>query len=372
MSGIVKSIFGYQDAPAPDPAIGKAAEANAAISGRMQDLAEKQYADQSATTSEFLPLLKDQISKANAAQALSTQQSAQQWGDYMKTWQPGEQQLASRTLDLASPGRVDQAGARAAADATTQFDRARGDTTAQLNASGASPEKIAALEAAGRLNEAKGVAGATSAARTAQEGQGIALLDNAARFGRNMTSTGIASATLAGQQGNGVAGGVGAVQNAIAAPAQAAAPLLSGAVGANNSAGSLFNTSWNQASASAQQNNALTGDIIGAGAKIAGMFLSSAKKKHMGPKVKGAVAAVEKSPAKHWSYRPGLGDGSTKPRMGPTAESLHKAAPSVSDGKQVDGIALHGLHHAAIGELAARVKKLEGSKQGLSAARKGD
>ena len=92
-----------------------------------------------------------------------------------------------------------------------------------------------------------------------------------------------------------------------------------------------------------------------------GLFGSSTKLKHMGKKIDGKAAsdAVSKSPAKEWSYKPGLGDGNTKKRMGPTAESLHKVAPSVSDGTKVDGIAMLGLHHASIGNHADRLKKLE-------------
>ena len=115
--------------------------------------------------------------------------------------------------------------------------------------------------------------------------------------------------------------------------------------------------------------------FLGAGLGAAGqaggfgmLFGSSEKTKHMGGKVEGASDAVESSGAKHWKYRKGLGDGSQKPRMGPTAESLRDATGGVvSDGEKVDGIAMLGLHHAAIGEQGNRLKRIE-KKLGLSDA----
>ena len=55
----------------------------------------------------------------------------------------------------------------------------------------------------------------------------------------------------------------------------------------------------------------------------------------------------------------GLGDGSRAQRMGPMAEDLKREAPGVSDGKTVDPISQLGLHHAAIGNLNKRIRKLE-------------
>lgn len=358
--GFVKDLLGFEDAPPPDPLIGQAAKSNAEIAGRMQTLAEKQYADQAAALEEYKPLLKEAIAKSTIAQDKATTQSDSAWADYQTTWKPVEQQLAAKSLAYSDPGRVAQEGQRAGGIAQTQLDRAQRETEMSLAQAGASPEKTAALLAAGRVSGAKSIGAAEYQGRSDAEAKGMAYLDNAAKFGRNMTSTGIETARLAGQTGQQVQSGVGGLQSAIAAPAQSAAPLLAGAVSANNSAGSLANTSWNQANAGAQSSNAFIGDLIGAGAKVAGMaFGSSEKTKDMGPEVDGASEAVAKSPSKKWRYKAGEGDGSTKPRMGPTAESLAAAAPEVSDGKQVDGIAMLGLHHAAIGDQHKRLKQLE-------------
>lgn len=375
------------DAPDPDPAIGEAAKANSAIAGRMQDLAERTYDDQQAILREFMPVLRDAITKSAAASDLSTSRSNDAWADYNATWKPVEQKLAAESLAAGSPGRLEQEAQRAGGMAKSQLDQALTENERQLQMAGASPEKIAALQASARVAGAKGIAGAEYAGRKAQESTSMAYLDNAARFGRNMTSTGLETARLAGAQTGQAQGGVGGLQSAVAAPAASAGGLLGGAVGANNAAGSLYLQQYNAKAQADAADNGIFGDILGAGAgllgmsksssgmglgSIAGFFSSSEKLKDMGDEVTGdeASAAVERSPSKRWAYKPGLGDGSTKQRMGPTAESLAAVAPEVSDGTQVDGIAMLGLHHAAIGGQHARLARIE-KRLGLADARRG-
>ena len=197
----------------------------------------------------------------------------------------------------------------------------------------------------------------------------MAYLDNAAKFGRGMPSTGLAAAGLAGSQGQQAQQGYTGLVNATSAPAASANPLFSSAVGSNNSAGSLYG---NAAQINNQQNlqnyNATMGTIAG----LNQWYQSSKKTKKVHGKVKGAAAAVEKSGASRWSYKEGMGDGNTKERMGPMAEDLSRVAPSVSNGKVVDAIAMSGLHHAAIGEntraLREQNKRLKRIEKNLSLA----
>jgi hypothetical protein len=370
-------------------AAGTAADRQAAIAGRAQDLAETQYADQRAITAEYSPLYRQMIQQQIDASNTSTQRSNDAWADYNSTWRPVEQRLASDALAFASPGRQQQAAERASGDVATQFDQARAETTRSLQQSGADPSTIAALTSAGRLEEAKAKGGAADTARRATETQGMALLDNAARFGRNMPSTGLAAATLAGQQGQQGLSTVGGLQSLTAAPGAAAAPLLNTAIGANGSAGGLFlNSGQLGLNSGIAQSNALIGGM-GAGLQVFGMsgggtgtsgawngtnFSSSKKLKDIGGEIDGdeALDMAERSPSLAWAYKPGAGDGNTKHRMGPTAESLRDATGGVvSDGETVDGIAMLGLHHAAHGAASKRLKRIE-KKLGLADARKKD
>ena len=415
------------DAPAVDPMVGEAAKANAEIAGRMADLATAQYTDQKALLAEYSPLLKSLIQSNVDAQNKSTELSDSQWKSYTDTWQPIEQELAKQSLSWATPGRAQQEADRAASTTATQVDRATADGSRTLQAAGASPEKVAAMQAAAGLSGAKAIAGAASGAYRDTEKAGLAYLDNAARFGRNMTSTGIATAQLAGQQGQAASSGVYGLQSATALPAASSGSLFSQAVGANSAAGQLGLANYNAQLQASQANNGLFGDILGAGAGLLGAtktasgasglaalgsIFSSEKMKHMGKKIDGdkaeeaverssadnaaeeraegkaghnareeaselraadnrAEEAIEAAPSKEWAYKPGLGDGNTKQRMGPTAESLRDATGGVvSDGTKVDMIALAGLHHAAIGNQSKRLKRIE-KRLGLRDARKG-
>ena len=234
--------------------------------------------------------------------------------------------------------------------------------------SGARPEKIAALDAASRLDEAKAVGGAQYQARSDTASKAMSYLDNAARFGRNMPSTGIATASLADSQGAQAQSGYGALTSAAAAPAQAASPLFNSAVSSNSSAGSLFGNAAGLDYTGSLMNSNYTLGALGGAAKLYGMqnpygIGSSKKIKHRGGKADGRAAskAIEATPAENWRYRKGQGDGNPKARIGPMAEDLAKVAPQVSDGKTVDGISLMGLHHSAIGNHAQRLKRIEHS-----------
>lgn len=362
LGGLVNSIVNKPKAP-DTSGLNAAATANANIAGRQQDLAEKTYADSQALFNEFKPFLVQQMQTSASEQQKSIQRSDDQWNSYLTTYRPIEQQMAEKSLNWASEPRMRAEAERAGAEVQGQFDRARTTTSRNLTMAGASPEKIAALEAAGRLEEAKAVGGAQGETRRAVEKEGMAYLDNVARFGRGMPSTGLAAAGLAGSQGAQATGGYGTLANAQVQPAASANPLFNSAVSANNSSGSLFDRlSGTQADANLQSYNQTMGTLAGLNQWAnsgSSWFTSSKKTKHVGGDVKGAADKVEKSGAKHWSYKDGEGDGNTKARIGPMAEDLAAVAPEVSDGKRVDAISLAGLHHAAIGELTREVKALK-------------
>lgn len=267
------AILGGILAPdAPDTSgMNRAAENNSAISGRMQDLAEKQYADQKALLEEFKPMLKQQVETALAAEGKSTQRSDDAWNDYNATWKPVEQKLAKESVAWGSTGRVEQNAQRAAGEVADQFDSARTQNREAMLRSGLDPAAIASLEASGRLEEAKAKGGAADSARRDTELQGLSLLENAARFGRNMPSTGLETARLAGAQSQQAQGGYGTLQSATGAPAASAAPLFAGAVSANNSAGNLFGDAAQlDFRGSLAKNQSVFGGMT-AGARLAGM-----------------------------------------------------------------------------------------------------
>lgn len=336
---------------------------NGAIADRQQTLAEKQYADQMAIFEQFRPMLVQQMQGSLTDQNLSRDRSSQQWDDYMKTWRPVEQSLADKSLNWATPGRMQSAADEASSAVAGQQDANRTAGTADMIRAGLDPSSIAALNASGRVGEAKDRAGAATNARRTVETQGMGYLEAAARFGRNTPTTGLAAAQLGGQQGQQVQQGYTGLVNASGTPAAAANPLFTSAVNTGNNAAQLFQNSANLQQQNQQQQYNWGMNTIGGLNQWAGNrggFTGSSKKtKDRKGKVDGkdAADAVEKSGAENWSYKPGLGDGDTKDRMGPMAEDLQRVAPTVSDGKRIDNIAFAGLHHASIGHLNKTVKQ---------------
>ena len=271
LGGLAMSVINKPDAP-DTSGINAAAQSNAAIADRQQTLAEKQYADQMALFNEWKPMLTQQLQSSITAQQASTARSDQQWADYLATWQPVEKQLATQSLNYATPGRQEQAASEAASGVAGQYDAARASSREDMIRAGLDPTSIATMEASGRLNEAKDKAGAANSARRTVESQGLAYLDNAARFGRNMTSTGLAAAGLAGQQGGQVQSGYSSLVNATGAPAASASPLFQSAVSANNSSGSLYgNAAGLDAEGSINNSNYWLGTLGGIG-KLYGMY----------------------------------------------------------------------------------------------------
>jgi hypothetical protein len=159
---------------------------------------------------------------------------------------------------------------RAAGDTATQYDRAQAENERRLTMSGASPEKIAALQAAGGLNAAKAIGGASAQARRDTEKTGMSMLGQAVGQGNTVAQQANTLASLASQQGSAAQGGLSSAISLNAMPAQLQAGLLSGAASTNNAAtNSLLQQQQMQANAT-NARNAILGDILGAGATLIG------------------------------------------------------------------------------------------------------
>lgn len=264
------------------------------------------------------------------------------WNQYLTTFRPLENKFAQTALNYDTATRRETAANDATGQVASEYDQQRQQAQREMTAAGVDPSTMYALNHSSRIVQAKDQAQAANKARNDVEMQGLSLVKSAADFGRGISTT----ATQQQQVGQNGA-------NAATANATGMA--------------NIQNQNTANANQATRDRNQLYGNLFNAIGTGVGMWASSEKKKHMGGKVDGlsAARAIEKSPAKHWRYRDGEGDGNTKARMGPTAEALHKVAPAVSDGKKVDGIAMMGLQHAAIGEISKRMAKIE-KRLGLS------
>lgn len=242
------------------------------VAGKQLALADQNMLKQLALFDEVKPLLQQQIQRATEGSALSTQRSNDLWAEYKTTWEPLGKTLAQKSLDWASPARMEQEAARAAGDTKSQYDDAMAESRRSLEMSGAGQEKIAALEADARLKAAKAIGGASSAARRETESKGMTYLDNATRLGLNIPQLGNQTAQLGLSQAQQAQSGIGALTAATSLPYSSTAQLLQGA-----------NQSYGTASGQALAGGALTlnneaqknagyGDALQAGAKIIGLF----------------------------------------------------------------------------------------------------
>ena len=286
-------------------------------------------------------------------QALASQRGKDLWADYTTIFKPAQQKFVDTAMNFDTAPRRESAAQDASGRVAASYDEQRMSAQREMERAGVDPSTIYALGVSSRLNQAKDEAAAENNARTDVEKTGLNLLKGVVDQGNQVVNQST-------QQSNIV-------------------------TGTGNSASGILNSQANAQNQNTQNRNGMISDLLTTGAMVYGMtdkpktttpdpndVTSSKKSKDRGGKVDGlaAVKAVEKSPAEHWRYKPGQGDGSTQQRMGPMAEDLKKAAPQVSDGKKVDMIALVGLQHAAIGGLSKRLAGIEKKLGGLSDARR--
>lgn len=272
-------------------------------------------------------------------QSLASQRGRDLWADYTTTFKPAQQKFVDTAMNFDTAPRRESAAQDASGRVAASYDEQRMSAQREMERAGVDPSTIYALGVSSRLNQAKDEAAAENDARSDVEKTGLNLLKGVVDQGNQVVNQST-------QQSNIV-------------------------TGTGNSASGILNSQANAQNQNTQNRNGMISDLLTTAGTLYGMS-SSKKVKDRGGKVDGlaAVKAIEKSPAEHWRYKPGQGDGSTQQRMGPMAEDLKKAAPQVSDGKKVDMIALVGLQHAAIGGLSKRLAGIEKKLGGLADARR--
>ncbi|MEO6363137.1 MAG: hypothetical protein ABIO71_07900 [Caldimonas sp.] len=256
----------------------KSAQRNAAalndIAGKQVALGDKAYADSMALFEQYKPMLNELIGTNLQAQKDSLARAGSEWADYEATWKPLQQQYAQSARDFASPERVAQEDMRARSGASEQYDLAQQERTRQLQMSGADASTIAALNASGRLEAAKGIAGAGSDARLQREASGINVLGGAANFGRSIPSTSLGLSQLANQQGASAQGAIAGSMDSIIRPAAVAGSLYGSAGNTLNGAAQL---DMQAALAKAGLYQGITQDVTGALGGLAGMYFGNNK-----------------------------------------------------------------------------------------------
>lgn len=360
---------GKSSTPKADPAVGRAAEANAEIGREALQLSREQYADQKSLNDQFQPIYEQLLKAALDEQGDNAGRADSQWGQYESVFQPIENRMADEAMTYDSPAEVARREGLAAATVGRQFDASTAEMGRQMGRMGVAPTSSLGLQAMTDQGNAKALAtaGAVNKERSDTKLLGMSMRQEAARFGRNQTGTGLAASAAALQGGNSAQGAMAGQTNQAAAAGQAAQGLMGTAVGANNSSGGLALNQWQAKANAAGTATAGLGSLLGTGMMAGAMAFSSEKLKEDGTPAddQAALDGLMKVPVEDWKYKDGVADGGR--HTGPYAEDMNEqfgddVAPG---GLGLDMVSVSGKHHAAIRALGKDLAKIKG-QLGLS------
>ena len=259
---------GGGSAPAPDPGISAAAMANVELGKDWLTFAKDQFADGNVRQVET-----DALNTKVVNQQLATQDEANEWAREdrtrtKETFQPVEDAFVKTAQEFDTPEK------QAAAAATAKADVMAGTATAQqasqrnMASMGVSPTsgRFAGVTRANDTNTALAAAGGQNAARTMIRDKGLALQADAINMGKGLASSTAAAYGIGTNAGNSAVANNASANSQFNQNGQVMAQGFGGAIGANNSAGSMLNNLYgNQLNAwsAQQQSNATSSAGLG-------------------------------------------------------------------------------------------------------------
>jgi len=179
-------------APAPDPAVGQAAKAQADLAKESFDFYKTTYQN------DLLPIMRRDLDLRQDLQTrglglMDRQQKIadEQWDLYKGTYQPVEQKAAQEAMDYDSDANVNRRMGIAAADVNQQFSNAQQQNARSLARYGVNPNSSVFARENAKLmtNQALASAGAQTGAAFDTLDKGIALRAGVADRGRGVTGT---------------------------------------------------------------------------------------------------------------------------------------------------------------------------------------
>lgn len=265
-------------APAPDPQIGAAAQANVALGKEWLNFAKEQFASGNERQS-----VTDELNTKVINQQLQSQDEANTWGreDRARTkevFQPVEDSFVKTASEFDTPEKQAAAAAAAKADVQANAATQQQSQQRQMASMGISPTsgRFAGITRANETNTALAAAGAQNNARNMIRDKGLALKADAVNMGKGLASSTAAAYGIGTNAGNSAVANNASANQSFNQNGQVMAQGFSGNIGANNSAGSMLNSLYgNQLNAwSAQQQanatssagiGSMVGTIAGAG-----------------------------------------------------------------------------------------------------------
>lgn len=269
---------GGGSAPAPDPMVGLAAYENVNLGKQWLAFAKDQFAEGNKRQAET-----DALNTKVINQQLQTQDEANQWARQdrqrtLNTFQPVEDAFVKTAQNYDTPEKQAEAAAQAKADVVANAAVQDQANARQMAAMGVNPEsgRFAGIKRSTDMNTALAAAGAQNNARQIVRDKGLALKADAINMGKGLASSTAAAYGIGTNSGNSAVANRSSGNQNFYQNQGVMTSGFNGAVGANNSAGSMLNNLYGnqlQAWSAQQQANAtssagigsMVGTIAGAG-----------------------------------------------------------------------------------------------------------
>jgi hypothetical protein len=241
-TGMILHFGGGGSAPAPDPAIGEAAAANAELGREALDFAKLQY-EEGKPANDAMNAMIEQVVQQQLRIGDKQEAQSDDYINYMKTtFRPIEESLASEAMSFDTEGKRAELAGKAAAD--VEQAAAVSDQSVRRDAAryGINPADAAfgdQMSGSG-LNKTIMKVGAMNTARTQARAEGRALKFDAAGLGRGLPGAGSTAAQVAMQGGSNAVGSAATGAANTRAAAGGIQQGFSTAIGGNTAAGNLY------------------------------------------------------------------------------------------------------------------------------------
>jgi hypothetical protein len=267
--------------PAPDPAIGQAAQANVDLGKQWLNFTKQQFDSgnvrQAATDALNTKVINQQLATQDQASTWAQQDRARTLG----TFQPVEDKFVQTAANFDTPAKQAEAAAQAKADVFANADTQAQNNNRQMASMGIDPAsgRFAGITRSQNTNTALASAGAQNTARQMIRDKGLALQADAVNMGKGLASSTAAAYGIGTNAGNSAVANNASGQQQFFQNGAAMASGFNGSVGANNSSGSMLNNLYgNQLNAwsAGQQANATSaagaGQLVGSLATAGAMY----------------------------------------------------------------------------------------------------
>lgn len=270
---------GGGSAPSADPAIGQAALQNVELGKQWLDFAKEQFAEGNERQA-----VTDALNTKVINQQLATQDQANTWGkeDRARTkqvFQPVEDSFVKTAQEFDTPEKQAEAAAAAKADVQSAATVQQQASERNMASMGISPTsgRFAGIQRSTDLNTALASADAQNKARNMIRDKGLALKADAINMGKGLASSTAAAYGIGTNAGNSAVANNASANADFRANQNVMAQGLSGAVGANQSAGSMLNQLYgSQLSAWSAQQQANATSAAGTGQMVGQMAMAGA------------------------------------------------------------------------------------------------